>query len=561
MSILDILLVIENKHELESCQRFIAQSDKIDSSIRVAKTAKDGLAEIQKKKPDCVLLDYQLPDASGLEFLSQLNEVLSEVDFSIVMMTGRDSENIAAEAMEQGANDYVLKSQITNDILTQSILNAIEKNRLLNDSDDNSTSKALAYRDPLTKLLKRAAFEDSLREHVALALRYEYNLGILYIDLDYFKDINEELGHAVGDRVLKEVSKRILSCTRREDFAARLEADEFVLALSRIRYEIDAGRVARKILTEISKEIDIEGLSTRVKASIGIAMLSQTKKDPSKLLANADRAKYQAKKSGRNCYRYYSDNLNQKHDQRMCVERSLTHAIRDGAFKLNYHPIFDIKMNKIFAIGATAYWEHPDLGAILEEKYIHVAEDSHQVDGIDMWKINNVPTLITETHADKNPNRYFAIKISPLTLSLHNITDRIHKAVFEAGFLPENLILELTSTNLSQSLESLSPILDTLSGYGIQIATSDYLSVCFSMELQRYKNSIKILKINQQTLSRLVNGDYDLYYFENICNTANHLNIKVIAEGVTTEEEIAFLTQHGCTLAQGKFCNQLYDSI
>ncbi len=306
---LRILIVDDNDVDRNVYRRYINSAELLEADIFEADTAQMGLENIATCQPDCILLDYNLPDFSGIEFLSKIH-CSKEAKPPIIMLTGEGLSKIALKAIEYGAHDYLVKSQESLERLWLTILNAVEKDRLTKElQEKHSALEKLAYFDQLTGLCNRASFTSFAKKSISSAIRHKHLLALLLIDLDNFKHVNDTLGHGAGDLLLKQVADRIKKSVRTEDHIARIGGDEFVLMLTEIRDSRDAGIIADKLIKIITPSYNLQGNTAEIGASIGIANFPEFGRDLEELTKNADMAMYKAKNSGKNQYQFYTKSL------------------------------------------------------------------------------------------------------------------------------------------------------------------------------------------------------------------------------------------------------------
>ena len=307
-----------------------------------------------------VLLDLSLPDSHGLETVIRIRTAVPSVP--IVVLSGLTDEEMALQALQVGAQDYMVKGQGDGSLIARAIRYAVERKR------SEERLSYLARYDHLTQLANRSLFRDRLEQALARANRNGSLVALMFLDLDGFKTVNDTLGHACGDELLKEAARRIEGNVRHSDTVARLGGDEFAIMLEGLVYAQDAAPVAREILEILSQPFLLDEQRVLVTASIGIAVCPPTEGD--RLLKDADAAMYRAKERGRNTYEFYTEEMNVQAFERLALESSLSLALEREEFLLYYQPQVELATGEIVGVEALLRWQHPDLGLVSPAKFI-----------------------------------------------------------------------------------------------------------------------------------------------------------------------------------------------
>jgi len=308
-----VLLIEDNPDSILIIQKMLAEDNHGDFVLTSAKQLSTGLKRLGEKERviDVVLLDMALPDSHGLDTLIKVQDLTSEVP--IVVLSNHDDEMFAIKAVQQGAQDYLIKGGVNGDLLVRSIRYAIERHRMRKELERAQTRlQHMAHHDNLTGLPNRHLFYDYLEKSVARAYRHGKILAVLFIDFDKFKHVNDTMGHAEGDLLLISAAKRMADCIRESDIVARIGGDEFMIMLDSIKSAHAAAKVAHKIQEAMSKIIIVEGREHFVTTSIGISLYPLDSSDVDTLIKNADSAMYNAKECGRNNYKFFLSDLNDK---------------------------------------------------------------------------------------------------------------------------------------------------------------------------------------------------------------------------------------------------------
>lgn len=402
--------------------------------------------------------------------------------------------------------------------------------------------------DPLTGLPNRELLRDRIDQAIRLAKRINQSyIGILFIDLDRFKFINDTYGHAAGDAVLVEISKRLRSCVRESDTVARLGGDEFIALLSNLRSTEDTAVVAERILDACARPIVVGDQIFQVSASLGISVWPADGKTVDDLLSNADTAMYVSKNEGRNTLRFYDKDMNDKARARATVESELRDAIRDGNFILHYQPQVSMLTGRIVGAEALIRWQHPTRGIIPPSSFIRVAEETNLITPIGNW------VLLEAVRQAKRWNSMGLELRVAVNLSARQFGDglaaEVERVLMETGLAPHLLELELTESFLVTDTEKTVRVLKALRELGVSVALDDFGTGWSS--LNYLKNfPVDILKIDRSFIGASPE-DFDARIVRAIIAIAREFGLTTLAEGVETDEQLAKLHELGCDAWQG----------
>ncbi|MCL5060716.1 MAG: EAL domain-containing protein [Candidatus Thermoplasmatota archaeon] len=408
----------------------------------------------------------------------------------------------------------------------------------------------LANYDALTGLPNRNLAQDRILQAIARAQRSGTQFAVMFIDLDHFKTINDSLGHNMGDLLLQRVAGRILACLREEDTVGRQGGDEFIVLLGSLDFPQDAAVVAHKILHALSTPYSINERDLHTSASIGIAIHPEDGRDVETLLKNSDTAMYHAKESGRNNYQFFAHEMNVAAAERLLLETSLRRAIAGGEMLLHYQPLVSLADGRIVATEALVRWKHPELGFVDPARFIPVAEDSGLIAPLGEWVLRQACLQLKQWHALGIQPPRMVVNLSSRQFREKNLV-RIFSGVFrETGVEPRWLGLEITESVIMENPEVTIGILKELKALGIELSLDDFGTGYSSLSyLKRFP--IDKLKIDQSFVHDITTDPDDEAMVTAIISMARHLNIRVVAEGVETEAQLAFLREHGCDEYQG----------
>jgi len=407
-----------------------------------------------------------------------------------------------------------------------------------------------AYHDPLTDLPNRLMYTEHLDMALPQARRREQMCGIMMLDLDYFKNINDTFGHEVGDKLLILVAQRLRECIRKEDTLARMGGDEFTFLLSLANDIKDVARVAEKILASFTHSFTIDGKDLFVTPSIGISLFPGDGEDAETLLKNADAAMYRAKEGGRNAYQFYTADMNAQAQERMSLENDLRHAQENGELEMYYQPKVATEDGRIVSAESLIRWHHPTRGFVSPSEFIPLAEENGLILPIGEWLLNEVCRQIRRWRDDGMAVPCIAVNLSGRQFQRQNLPDMLAQAIADAGINPGDLELELTEGTIMSNAESNIEMLVLLKRMGLSLAIDDFGTGYSSLSyLKRFP--IDVLKIDYSFIRDIVTDNNSAQLVRSVIDMAHGLKLKVVAEGVETQEQLDFLRQHQCDLIQG----------
>jgi diguanylate cyclase (GGDEF)-like protein/PAS domain S-box-containing protein len=408
-----------------------------------------------------------------------------------------------------------------------------------------------AFHDSLTGLANRVLYADRLGHALARAARDGSVVGVLFIDLDDFKIVNDTLGHAVGDQLLVAVAARISAALRADDTAARLGGDEFAALIENVQHPDAVEETAERILQALSAPFVIDGEALHAVASIGITTTPEAD-NADELLRQADLALYVAKGAGKGQWRRYQSDLHSAMVERLELRSALDHAVNEGHFMLQYQPIVDLQTDVAIGFEALVRWHHPTRGTISPDEFIQVAEESGLIVPIGRWVLDQALHTIAQWQRILPPGRltYVSVNVSVRQFRAPGFVEQVRRSIEYAGVDPRNLMLEITETLLMRDDEQIWTDLDTLRELGIRIAIDDFGTGYSSLGYLRQR-PIDVLKIDKSFIDDMVESPQQLALVSGIVSLAQTLNLTVVAEGIETAEHRALLARLGCPLGQG----------
>jgi diguanylate cyclase (GGDEF)-like protein/PAS domain S-box-containing protein len=409
----------------------------------------------------------------------------------------------------------------------------------------------MANHDALTGLPNRGLLKDRLTQAMSFARRYGRWATVAFIDLDNFKFINDSLGHSAGDELLKAVAARMVGCLRSTDTVVRLGGDEFVVLLfDQPRNAGAVSEIVRSLQEAIAAPVELDGHKFRVTSSFGVANYPDDGTDVDTLLAHADAAMYRAKEIGRDNFQFYTPELNAKVHDKFLLQEDLRSAVQAREFVLHYQPLVDMRSNRVFAVEALIRWNHPTLGLIPPAKFIPIAEESGLIGPIGDWVLREACRQNKAWQDAGLPPIIMCVNVSARQFREKNWVGSVVSALHDSGLDAEYLELELTESLIMQDLDQAVATMRELQVLGVQLSIDDFGTGYSS--LSALKNfPVARLKIDRSFISDLPHDEHDKAVAAAVISLGQKLNLRVVAEGVETDEQIAFLRENNCDEMQG----------
>jgi len=422
---------------------------------------------------------------------------------------------------------------------------------------DVSESKAmsvkmahLAHHDFLTNLPNRVLLNDRITRAIASAKRNRTKLAVLFLDLDNFKHINDSLGHATGDMLLKSVTNRLTDCVRDSDTVSRQGGDEFVILLAESKDESNASLTAEKIIAAMTLPHILSRREFHITTSIGISIYPTDGLDAGTLIKNADTAMYHAKDNGRNNYQFFRNQMNTRAVERQFIEASLRQAIERNEFILYYQPKLSLRTGAITGAEALLRWMHPKWGMVQPDRFLQIAEESGLIVKIGRWVLAEACKQAKRWLDSGIEKITIAVNISALEFRQPGFFEGVQKILADTGLDPQMLELEITESVLMRDAENSTEILAKLKKIGVQLAVDDFGTGFSSLSyLQQFP--IDVLKIDRSFVNEIKAISDDGFIVSAIIGMGNSLKLRVVAEGIENEIQLAFLQVRDCEEGQG----------
>ena len=670
-----ILLVEDNPGDARLLREMVNEQSESNTEFTHVQTMAEAEKYLKEWKFDIILLDLGLPDAAGLEAVRKAH--IAAPHTPLVVLTGLDDETLAGKALQEGAQDYLIKGQIEARGLIRALRYAVERKTMeealfvekeraqvtlncigdgvvctdiagmitfvnlvaevmtgwsfqeacgrlmsdvfkildattrepianpmelavgldrtvhlpsnsilirrdgyeipiedsvapIHDREGLATGAVIVFRDVsvaramaqqmthsaqhdfLTGLPNRMLLNDRVSHAILLAPRHSKKVALLFLDLDGFKHINDSLGHPTGDKLLQSIGKRLVDCVRSSDTVSRQGGDEFVVLLSEMEQPEDAAITARRMLHSVAEAHSINDRDLHITTSIGVSVFPDDGMDAETLIKNADTAMYQAKENGRQSYQFFKSGMNVRAVERQSIEESLRRALEYQEFTLHYQPKINLKTGDITGAEALIRWTHPIRGIVSPAQFIPVAEDCGLILPIGIWVLHEACKQAREWMDAGLPIRTIAVNISGMQFRNDNFLHDVFAILSETGLDPACLELELTESVLIKRADTAASVLRSLRSRGVQIAIDDF-GTGYSSLSYLTKFPIDALKIDQSFVRQISTTPGDVNIVTAVISMGRSLKLRVVAEGVETQEELSFLQSHSCEEAQGYY--------
>jgi diguanylate cyclase (GGDEF)-like protein len=468
-------------------------------------------------------------------------------------VTLREQEIHGSNPISEAADDHATMLREANEHL---VVAAIESQKLVDKVETAKMELAhLAHHDVLTDLPNRILLLDRLSQAIDLTHRQGKQLAVMFLDLDRFKYINDSLGHTIGDQLLQSTAHRLISCVRNSDTVSRQGGDEFVLLLPSIEHARDAALCAQKILTAFTLPHHIEQHNLYISVSIGVSIYPDDGLDAETLIKSADTAMYHAKESGRENFKFFKQEMNDRAVQRQSIEASLRLALEREEFVLHYQPKVNLRSGIIVGCEALIRWQHPEHGLLSPEQFVSIAEDCGLILPIGRWVLREACRQALAWRQEGLAPIVIAVNTSALELRSVDFLENVRATLTEIGMEPCYLELELTESVLMQDAESSNSALVALHHLGTKLALDDFGTGYSSLSYLR-RFPIDTLKIDQSFVNHITSNQDDATIVCSVVSLGKSLNKRVIAEGVETQEQYAFLLAQECDEGQGFYLSR-----
>jgi diguanylate cyclase (GGDEF)-like protein len=412
-----------------------------------------------------------------------------------------------------------------------------------------------AFHDNLTSLANRALFKDRVEHALRRSWRQTPSVTVLFLDLDGFKEVNDSLGHAAGDRLLIQVAERLHSCVRPSDTVARFGGDEFAVLIEDASDDAELDTVAERILAELRQPFVVNGRELHVRGSMGIAHMDPDVDGVDQLLRNADLAMYRAKAAGQGGYERYDPGMHTQLVDRMQLESDLRRALDVGGLFLHYQPTIELASGQIMGAEALCRWKHPIRGLVPPTEFIPLAETSGLIQRLGAWVLREAcRQAAVWQQADPHRDRplTLSVNLSGKQLQHTEVVEDVVEALRESGLPPESLVLEMTESVLLDDSETVLAILRQLKQLGIRLAIDDF-GTGYSSLSYLHRFPVDILKIDRSFVERLSHASDNAELARTVVRLGQSLQLQTVAEGVEDSAQFLALRRMGCDIGQGYY--------
>jgi diguanylate cyclase (GGDEF)-like protein len=526
---------------------------------RTAGSAEEALTALASATFDLVISDIDMGGMSGIELVPRL---LSQApDTVVVMISGNQDIETAIKAMRVGAFDYITKPLDLRHV-EAAVERALHHRALLKEKqlykeqlelllqERTAEVDRLAYYDTVTQLPNRTLFEDRLAQAVAIAKSSDQTLSVLFISVDQFKKVNDTLGHGPGDSLLREFGQRLKSCISETDTVARFGNDEFALLRTHIEGTKDVIETIGSLDQMLKFSFDLEGQELFATASVGVSLYPLDGEDGQTLQKNAGAALYKAKRSGGANYQFYTADMHELASRRLALETSLRRAIQNEEFLIHYQPRVSVDSLEITGVEALVRWQHPQLGLVSPAEFIPLAEDTGLIVPIGEWVLRQACLQNKSWQRQGFAPIQMAVNICARQFHEHDLAQTVIRILDETDLAPQHLELELTESSIMENAEVAANVLNRLKSMGVKISIDDF-GTGFSSLASLKRLPIDALKVDKSFVRDASTDPDDAALVMAIITLAHNLRLKVIAEGVETEEQLRFLYLQRCDEIQG----------
>ena len=540
----DVLLVEDSLIDAQLIRRLLRRVTASYYRVTHVRTLNDAVLSAEDLVPDVILADLNLPDSRGAQTVASLQT--SYPDIPLVIVSAWEDEAISLRSAKAGAQDYLVKGHIDGANLHRVIRYAVERKRT------ELELVRLAHFDQLTSLPNRTLLRERVDHALARAMRAGSGVATLILDMDRFKEINDMLGHEVGDKLLIEAARRIRAAVRDQDTVARLGGDEFAVVLEGVSEAKEVLPVIERIIKSLGEVTSIDGHEVKTSTSVGIAMYPENGNDLSELLRAADLAMYQAKSSGNGRYQFFADAMQEEAQSRHALEWALRRAVERKEFELVYQPQLCLRTGMVIGVEALLRWMSPTRGLLTPYHFIAGLEEFRLINAVGEWVLQTACEQIRKWHLmDFEPMR-IAVNVSAQQFEDPMLIDKVRRALKETTLPPEFLELELTESCLMSDPAQTTALLREIRDIGVRIAIDDF-GTGYSSLTYLHEFPLNALKIDKNFVQSVTSNDRGGPISKMVIGLGQNLGLEVIAEGVETEAQLQYMREHGCDVAQGYF--------
>ncbi len=541
-TVLQILLADKALKGSEWLRDQLDSVDGFECSIRQCLTLTDTLSQLSLQEPDAIVLNLDLPDCQGLDAVEKLRSC--NLNVPLVVLTGVEDIDIEAATIQAGAQDIISRDMFDSRLCARAIRHAIQRKRA------ETQLAYMARHDQLTGLVNRSLFHDYVDQALSRTSRSDRIMALLYLDLDRFQHINDSMGTAAGDELLKDAAQRLKSCVRVGDTVGRLGGDEFAVVLEGLRNTRDVARVAAKVLEVMGEPYVLNSAALAVTPSIGVVMSGDDNNESSVLTKSADTAMRRAKAGGGNNFCFFTPEMQAAMANRLNMERALRLAVEREELILHYQPQVDIAGGHTTGMEALVRWQRDEIGLVPPNHFIPIAEETGLIEQIGEWVMKEACRQTASWNKLGMPPLCVSVNLSVRQLNPGRLAHLVQEALDGSGLPANQLELEVTESLLMEDVDAARIALSEIKDLGVRISVDDFGTGYSSMNyLKRFP--IDTLKIDQTFVREVPEDPDDTAITAAIIALGHALRLDVVAEGVETDPQLKFLHDQGCDRAQG----------
>ena len=546
---MNVLIVDDDKVDQELVQRALRKSY-LDVTIYTAKTVDEGLSQYRKNLFDIILLDYRMPERDGIEMIAEIDNEMQDSTTAIVMMSSSEDEQLAIDCLKAGAQDFLMKSEVTALRLRRAVLHAKTRSELKKKlAESYQKVKLLSESDPLTGLSNRYYFEQSLKLSIVNNIRDRHKIALLLIDLDNFKFINDTYGHDVGDRLLIKVVDSIKACLRGKELFARLGGDEFSICLSNLDSVEHASQVATRVVDALTHPFLINESEIHSTASIGISVYPDNANSSEELFKQADIAMYRAKKLGRSRVCFFEEEMQEQFHLRALLEKELKQAQELKQFLLHFQPIVNPHNLETLGFEALIRWGL-DGRLRFPRDFVPVAEQNQQMISIGRWIIQTAVSALALFNKGRSKPFIMTVNFSTIQFQDAKLIAYIQSCLEQFNVAPELITFELTECAFSSDSHGSIKTIDQLNKLGCKIALDNFGKGSSSINHLKYF-PISLVKIDRSLMPENLEDNQNMALIKGLTLMVQLLGRDIIAEGIETQDHISVCSELGIDKAQG----------
>ena len=547
------ILVIEDEDFVR--ENIVELLDAEGFEVISAENGHDGINLAQAMVPDLILCDVMMPKLDGYGVLMALRHQSVTAAVPFIFLTAKAAKADFRQGMELGADDYLTKP-FTRAELLGAIASRLKKQAAVQKQYHTELQQAkeqldyLIYNDSLTKLPNRLSLRERFKQIQPTDTSKAQLVTILSVSLDRFNQINDNLGHDVGNLLVKAVAERLTHCVGNQDIIAHLNVSQFAIILANTQHKKEVSDIAQTILNELSQTFVLAGQEIFITASIGIAFYPRDGVDIEQLLNHANTAMTKAKQQGGDQYEFYTAAFNIGSSDRLALQSSLRHALEREELQVYYQPQVDLHTGQIVGSEALVRWQHPERGLVSPDKFIPIAEETGLIVPIGEWVLQTACKQTQLWQTAGFPSLRIAVNLSSRQFGQIDLRKQLVQILLDTGLDPKYIELELTESMLVQNTEIAIRRLNALKSLGVEIAIDDFGTGYSSLSyLQQFP--FDVLKIDRCFIKNITDNLNKAAITKAIIEMAKNLNLKLVAEGVETESELSFVRQHQCDTMQG----------